>query len=211
MKRPYNANWKIVAENYIDVYHLAHLHSNTLQMYDHKNAKFGFIGDHYMFWEPLTPKYQEHLDKLIPTKRIQEMTDEYLGVFVLWLFPNLGLSEGKGSWNIFHAIPLAFDKTKVIIRTKLEPMTAWEFNKQQWKSKMSWQGIIGGDTKYGKKPNPNSEDPMDWNDFMEEDFYVCEQQQKSLNNPLFSVTATAKHGESTIREFQEIVNNWMKK
>ena len=33
------ANWKIVVENYIDVYHLAHLHSGTLAMYDHANAE----------------------------------------------------------------------------------------------------------------------------------------------------------------------------
>ena len=33
------ANWKIVVENYIDVYHLAHLHSGTLAMYDHARAE----------------------------------------------------------------------------------------------------------------------------------------------------------------------------
>jgi len=178
-------------------------------MYDHAKAKFGFVGDHYMFWEPLAPAYRENLDKLMPTKRIKEMTDEYLGAYVPWLFPNLGLSEGEGSWNIFHAIPLAPDKTKVIVRSKLEPMTDWEFSKQQMKSNMSWHGIMGGETKYGKKPDQNSTDPMDWNDFMEEDVYVCEQQQKSLNNPLFGVTATAQHGESTVRNFQTIVERWM--
>jgi len=204
-----NANWKIVAENYIDVYHLAHLHSNTLQMYNHAKAEYGFVGDHYMFWEPLSSEYRDNLDKLIPTKRIQEMTDEYLGAYVPWLFPNLGLSEGEGSWNIFHAIPLAPDKTKVIVRTKLEPMTNWEFTKQQMKSNISWHGIMGGKTKYGKDPDTNSEDPMDWNDFMEEDVYVCEQQQKSLKNPLFGVSYTAKQGESTVRNFQEIVQKWM--
>lgn len=203
------ANWKIVAENYIDVYHLSHLHSNTLQMYDHSKAKYGFVGDHYMFWEPLSPDYKDNLDTLIPTKRIQEMTDEYLGAYVPWLFPNLGLSEGEGSWNIFHAIPLAPDKTKVIVRSKLEPMTNWEYTKQQMKSNMSWHGIMGGKTKYGKDPDSNSEDPMDWNDFMEEDVYVCEQQQKSLYNPLFNVTETAKHGESTVRNFQKIIQRWM--
>ncbi|MEM6377119.1 MAG: aromatic ring-hydroxylating dioxygenase subunit alpha [Bacteroidota bacterium] len=174
-----NANWKIVAENYIDVYHLAHLHSNTLQMYDHAKAQFGFVGDHYLFWEPLAPEYKANLDKLIPFKRIQEMTDDKLGAYVPWLFPNLGLSEGEGSWNIFHTIPLAPDQTKVIIRTKLEPMSAWEYTKQQTKSLGSWHGIMGGKTKYGKQPDPNSTDPMEWNDFMEEDVYVCEQQQKS--------------------------------
>ncbi len=38
------ANWKIVAENYIDQYHLAQLHSGTLNMYDHANAQFGWSG-----------------------------------------------------------------------------------------------------------------------------------------------------------------------
>ncbi len=204
-----NANWKIVAENYIDVYHLAHLHSNTLQMYNHAKAEYGFVGDHYMFWEPLSSEYKDNIDGLIPTKRIQEMTDEYIGAYVPWLFPNLGLSEGEGSWNIFHAIPLAPDKTKVIVRTKLEPMSNWEFTKQQMKSNISWRGIMGGKTKYGNEPDTNSDDPMDWNDFMEEDVYVCEQQQKSLKNPLFGVTRTAIKGESTVRTFQEIVQKWL--
>jgi len=68
---------------------------------------------------------------------------------------------------------------------------------------------MGGKTKYGKDPDTHSGDPMDWNDFMEEDVYVCEQQQKSLKNPLFGVTHTAKHGESTVCSFQEIVHKWM--
>lgn len=206
-----HANWKIVAENYIDVYHLAHLHSNTLNMYDHAKAKFGFIGDHYVFWEPHAPEYGDNLDKLMPFKRIAEMTDEHLGAFVPWLFPNFGLSETESSWSTFHAIPLAPNKTKVIVRSKLEPMTNWEYTKQEWKSGMSWHGIMGGETKYGKKPDYDSEDPMDWNDFMAEDVYVCEQQQRSLNNPLFSVTATAKYGESTVRNFQTIIKKWMEK
>lgn len=204
-----HANWKIVAENFIDVYHLAHLHASTLNMYNHAKAKFEFIGDHYVFWEPHTKKYRENLDKLMPFKRIAEMTDEYLGAFASWLFPNFGLSESESSWSTFHAIPLAPDKTKVIIRSKFEPMSNWEYTKQQVKSYMSWHGIIGNKTKYGEKPDYNSEDPMAWNDVMEEDAYACEQQQKSLNNPLFSVGATAEHGESTIRAFQTIIEKWM--
>ena len=57
------ANWKIVVENYIDHYHLAQLHSGTLNMYDHANAEFGFVGPHFAFWEPLDPEYAENLSK----------------------------------------------------------------------------------------------------------------------------------------------------
>lgn len=200
-----NANWKIVAENYIDVYHLAHLHSNTLQMYDHANAKFGFVGDHYVFWEPLAQDYAKDLDSLIPFKRIKEVTDEYIGAYVPWFFPSFGLSETESTWSVFQVIPLAPDKTKVIVRTKMEEMTDWEYLKQGTKSYNAWYKR-GDDTKYG---NYDEDDPMASGDFMAEDIYACEQQQKSLSNPLFSVAATAKHGESTIREFQSIIARWM--
>ncbi|BDS15307.1 aromatic ring-hydroxylating oxygenase subunit alpha [Aureispira anguillae] len=200
------ANWKIVVENYIDVYHLAHLHSHTLNMYDHSKAKFGFVGDHYMFWEPLAKAYFDHLDELIPFKRIQEMTDEYIGAYVPWLFPSVGLAEGESSWSIFQVIPLAADRTKVIVRSKMEEMSDWEYYKQGEKSKKNWKRILGLSTKY-ESTDPN--DPMASGDFMEEDIYVCEQQQKSLKNPLLSVMHTAQNGESTIRDFQKIVQKWM--
>lgn len=200
------ANWKIVVENYIDVYHLAHLHSHTLNMYDHAKAKFGFVGDHYLFWEPLAKDYSDNLDLLIPFKRIKEMTDEYIGAYVPWMFPSLGLSESESSWSAFHVIPLAPDETKVVIRTKLEEMTDWEYSSLGAKSAKNWGKILGTKTKYDSS-DPN--DPMASGDFMKEDIFVCEQQQKSLKNPLLNVSHSAQKGESTIRGFQEIVQKWM--
>ncbi|MCP4438610.1 MAG: aromatic ring-hydroxylating dioxygenase subunit alpha [Aureispira sp.] len=200
------ANWKIVVENYIDVYHLSHLHSHTLQMYDHAKAEFGFVGDHYMFWEPLAKKYYDNLDDLIPTKRIGEMTDEYIGAYVPWLFPSMGLAESESSWSTFQVVPLSPTETKVIVRTKLEEITDREYQKQAKRSNKHWGKIMGLDTKY-KGDDPD--DPMASGDFMKEDIYACEQQQKSLKNPLFSVVATAKHGESTIRGFQTIIKRWI--
>ena len=57
------ANWKIVVENYIDVYHLSHLHSETLYMYDHSRQQSGFVGPHFMFYEPLSKSYAENVEK----------------------------------------------------------------------------------------------------------------------------------------------------
>ena len=57
------ANWKIVVENYIDGYHLAHLHSETLYMYDHSKIESRFVGPHFMFYEPLSPDYLDGIDK----------------------------------------------------------------------------------------------------------------------------------------------------
>ena len=64
------ANWKIVVENYIDVYHLSHLHSNTLQMYDHAKAQYGFEGPHFLFWEPPVPEYAENQDRKLTMPRV---------------------------------------------------------------------------------------------------------------------------------------------
>ena len=64
------ANWKIVVDNYIDVYHLSHLHSGTLQMYDHAKAEFGFVGPHYMFWEPPVEAFARNQDKKLTMPRV---------------------------------------------------------------------------------------------------------------------------------------------
>ena len=201
-----HANWKIVAENYVDVYHLAHLHATTLNMYAHDQARFAFEGNHYWFWEPLAKAYRDNLAQLIPFKRIKEVGDGQLGAYVPWLFPNLGLAATESSWSLFQLIPLAPDKTKVLVRTKLEPMSDWEYYRQQKKSTAAWEKVMGK----GPKATPGQEDgPLDSGDFMEEDAYVCEQQQKSLKNPLFNVGATAQHQESPVVGFQKVVQAWM--
>lgn len=202
-----HANWKIVAENYMDVYHLSHLHSNTLHMYNHAKADYGFVGKHYQFKEPLKKKYKENLNELSPFKIIKEMENDSNGAYVPLLFPNLGLGETEASWSTFQIIPLAPDKTKVIVRTKLEEMSHWEYTKQSIKSYNAWSKIMGSTTKYG---NTDKNDPMASGDFMEEDKFACEQQQKSLATPLFTIETTALHKESMIVDFQKIIAEYMK-
>ncbi|MEM7040667.1 MAG: aromatic ring-hydroxylating dioxygenase subunit alpha, partial [Bacteroidota bacterium] len=197
------ANWKIVAENYIDGYHLAHLHSTTLNMYDHLKQETGFVGPHFVFWEPLSPFYRDNLDDLIPFKRIEQMTDEYIGAYVPLLFPNLGLSETESSWSIFHIIPVAPDETHVVLRSKAMPMTDWEYSKQASRSEKAWTKRMKNEPGYEK--GEGAHDPMSSGDFMKEDIFACEQQQKSLKSPLFSIGATAANLESSVRGFQQIV------
>ena len=151
-------------------------------------------------------KYAENLDKLIPFKQIEEMTEETMGAYVPWLFPSLGLAESESSWSTFSIHPLAPDKTKVIVRTKMEPMSDVEYQSQLSKSNRNWTKIMGDKTKYDRS---DESDPMASGDFMQEDIYACEQQQKSLSNPLFSVIATAHYQESSVRGFQKIVKRWM--
>lgn len=202
-----NANWKIVVENYIDVYHLSHLHSNTLNMYDHNKAKFGFIGPHYAFWEPLSEDYFSDADKNTSPSLISSKAQA--GASVPMLFPGIGLAESKYSWSTFIITPLSPDLTRVESRTRLKNANEWEFQKQGWRS---------GD--YQKKKNTNKQKAehtqtmnsmMTSGDFTAEDIYVCEQQQKSLKSPYFNIGGSVLSGENPVREHQQIILDYLKK
>jgi len=194
------ANWKIVVENYIDVYHLSHLHSGTLHMYDHSKAEFGFIGPHYVFWEPLSQWYEKEIEKNAPMPLIDEVPREKIGAWVPMLFPGFGLAATESSWSTYHIIPLATDLTRVETRTKVKNVSTWEWTLQALRSNTFWQQKVSG-----KYKGDAETDPMTSGDFMAEDIYACEQQQKSLKSPYFEIGATAASGESPVRAHQEIV------
>lgn len=200
------ANWKIVVENYIDVYHLSHLHSGTLHMYKHSEAEYRFVGPHYVFWEPLAEWYAKEIEKNALMPLLDEIPRERLGVWVPMLFPGLGLAEDESSWNIYHITPLAPDLTQVELRTKVKNVSRWKFEAQAWRSSGFWRKHISG--KY--KGDPKT-DPMATGDFMKEDVYACEQQQKSLKSPYFEIGAAAVSGESPVIEHQQIVLDFVEK
>jgi len=194
------ANWKIVVENYIDGYHLAHLHSSTLNMYDHQQQVTGFCGPHFYFYEPLSETYQQNLEKMSPLPLIDHFTGAHpIGAYVPMLFPALGIGASESSWSIFQVIPLAPDQTRVITRTRVMNLPERAFAKQAARSAPHYAKMAG------KYPDGADDDPMNSLDFMAEDIYVCEQQQRSLASPLFSVGATARYQEASVRGFQKRV------
>ena len=144
------ANWKVVVENYIDVY----LHSNTLSMYDHKRADFGFHGPHFAFQEPLSPKYLEKIEASSFLPLI--LPKEKLGAWVSMLFPCLGLVEGESTWSIFHVIPVGPDLTRVETRTRINNASSWEVWKQMWSSSGFWSQYCG---KYQPEQSNGPDDP----------------------------------------------------
>ena len=198
------ANWKIVVENYIDAYHLSHLHSGTLAMYDHSRIQSGFVGPHFAFYEPLSRDYADSVESNAPSPLIDPSPAEQLGAYVPMLFPNLGLGESESSWSIFHVIPVAPDKSVVVTRTKIANASDWSFQQQASRSAAFWERNIGP-----KYVSDNPDDPLASADFMAEDVYVCEQQQKSLKSPYFSVGGSAATGEAPVRTYQQNIKDWM--
>ena len=197
------ANWKIVVENYIDVYHLSHLHSGTLSMYDHAKAKYEFVGPHYVFWEPPSEQYGADIKANAPYPLI--VPSEQAGAWVPMLFPGIGLAEAESSWATFIITPLAPNLTRIENRIRVADASTWEFENQAMRSSSFWSGGFGG--KY--KPDPeNEDDPMTSGDFTAEDVYACEQQQKSLQSPYFEV-GPASAGESPIIGHQKVILDWL--
>ncbi|MEP2027585.1 MAG: aromatic ring-hydroxylating dioxygenase subunit alpha [Paracoccaceae bacterium] len=199
------ANWKIIVENYIDVYHLAHLHSGTLQMYDHANAEYGFVGPHYMFWEPPVAEYADNQDKKLPAPRV--IPNDQDGAWVPMLFPGIGLGAAEDGWNIFIIEPIAPDLTRVTNRSRVANASAWEFSKQSMRSTGFWSNF-GLSGKYEGNDAQSEDDPMASGDFTAEDIYACEQQQKSLYSPHYEVGPAAK-GESPVLDHQKVVLSWL--
>ncbi len=199
------ANWKIVVENYIDVYHLSHLHSNTLQMYDHAKARYGFEGPHFLFWEPPVPEYAENQGRKLTMPRV--IPQDANGAWVPMLFPGMGIAAFEDAWNTFVVTPLAPDLTRVETRTRVANVSGWEFAKQSMRSSAFWArfGIRG---KYSGADASGADDPMASGDFTAEDVFACEQQQKSLQSPWFEV-GPASVGEGPVTSHQKVVLNWL--
>ncbi|WP_435277291.1 RHO alpha subunit C-terminal catalytic domain-containing protein [Psychrobium sp. nBUS_13] len=164
----------------MDHYHLAQLHAGTLNMYNHKKAEFGFEGSHFRFWEPLSDEYQRNLAKNSPMPLVYEASDENQGSWVPMFFPGIGLAESESTWSVFQIIPLAVDKTRVIIRTKVANKSSYEFIKQSTISAGFWINKVKA-----KNSNEDASHPLGSADFMQEDIYVCEQLQLAMQSPEF--------------------------
>ena len=199
------ANWKIVVENYIDVYHLSHLHSNTLQMYDHAKAEYQFVGPHFVFWEPPVSEFAKDQDKKLTMPRV--IPDDQSGAWVPMLFPGIGIGASEDAWSTFVITPLAPDLTRVETRTRVADASPWEFTKQSMRSSGFWSsfGLRG---KYEAHDASAEDDPMASGDFSKEDIYACEQQQKSLQSPYFEV-GPASAGERPVLEHQLVVKRFL--
>ena len=197
------ANWKIVVENYIDAYHLEHLHSATLAMYDHDRIESGWHGPHFAFREPLAGWYEAVVERKSPLPLIPHLPRERLGAWVPMLFPGIGLGESESTWSTFVVEPLAPDRTRVVTRTKVADVPGWRRTLQLLRSGALWRRPRG---KYAGDPR---RDPLASGDFMQEDILVCERQQRSLGSPRLRHGPSARVGEAPVRRHQEIVLEWL--
>ena len=105
--------------------------------------------------------------------------------------------------SIFLVEPLAPDRTRVVTRTKVADVPRWRQVFQLLRSGALWRRTRG------KYEGDARRDPLASGDFMKEDIFVCEQQQRSLRSPRLEHGPSARIGEAAVRRHQEIVLEWL--
>jgi len=201
MEYTVDANWKILVENFIDGYHLQHLHAQTLNMYKHSQQQWSFQGRHWVFYEPPTEEYKKVLHSASAFPVIDHVPEEKYGAFLQVYFPNFGVIETESSWSTFEVIPIAPEKTQLKIRVWAMPMSKVKQYTQLWKYYGYWSDKM-------KKPKDgyDPDDPLHSGDFMKEDIFACEQQQLAMHSPLYSSGPFAKDEQSILHFQQHILN-----
>ena len=185
-----NANWKIFIENYMDVYHLLHIHKESLKEYDHKNSHNEFIDDNWLFYQPLT---QEGVKSSfwwdIYSSKIPSFNGSR-GAYVSMLFPNFGITATENMCMFISIKPLNAEETEVTVRIKS--------NSGSKKVK----SVRAYDYRDGKNP---IETLLAKPDVMNEDIYACEMIQRNIKSRYFKVSALAQNYEKSLYDYQSII------
>ncbi|MFR9750897.1 aromatic ring-hydroxylating oxygenase subunit alpha [Nocardia sp. 004] len=203
MRKSYEvkANWKVLVENFVDVYHLAHLHSATLDMFDHAKAEYGWHGPHFLIQEPMSAMRGGRRSSGEPGD------SSSLAGSSPCFFPGIAFVVSDYFWSTFIMTPLAPDISHVETRTKISPKSAWKFLREE---RMSPLALLGGrKAKVSRAEAAGRNDPLASGDVILEDIYACEQQQKSFASPFFEVGPPAR-GESPVIEHQRVVLDYLR-
>ena len=197
------ANWKVFVENYIDVYHLSHLHSETLQMYDHAKLESHVTGaGHTATYDPPTPDYRRYLESTPNSTMPLVMPEpEQWGAYVHMMFPNFGIAGTEYSWSTIEVIPLSPRETRLRIRSRTGLEGINLAIASIYEKVGAWVGQAMG--------YRASDNPLESGDFMLEDIYACEQQQKAMESPRFAFGPTSVDQEQLIVDFQRAILSYM--
>ena len=171
------ANWKLFVENHIDVYHLWYLHAGSLGAYDHPRARWGSVGDHWVFYEP--PRADIDVDGVgfwRGMRPVGHVGRDRWGSGAHLIFPNLTFATGAGFFMTYHCTPLGPDRSLIDMRVRAE---------------------AGSD--------PTSMLQLSKDIIQREDGTACEALQAAVRSPWFRVGPLARHHELPITRFHRSV------
>lgn len=204
LRHQLHANWKLFLENHVDGYHLWHLHARSIKGLDHGAQDWTPTGRHWTFHEPPSEPGAFPDQELTGLPLLPTIPSGGYGSSVQLVFPNLGLAGGATFWVTVHVVPLAPDRTEVVMRTRIAPeaverplelasMTAREAVRRVGRSPV-------GSALRKLKVLPESADRPD---LVIEDLRAAESIQRTIRSAQFQVGPMAVDYENAITFFQQ--------
>merc|ERR1711916_113572 len=112
----------------MDVYHLFHIHKESLKEYDHKNSTFEFVDKNWLFYQALNSKGKSSSFWWDMALGNIKSFNGNKGAYVSMLFPNFGITATENLCLFIHIKAISATQTEIEVYTK----SAYGSNK--WKN-----------------------------------------------------------------------------
>jgi len=179
-------NWKFLVENHVDVYHLSHLHHQSLGAYAHRRFEWETLSGNWWSYEPLkTLVMQEGPQSAASSPEAPSgapglpwlSARERGGIGAHLLFPNLMMVTTQDYFATYDAVPLSPDRTHLTLRVRADPDADGEYLVEQIRK------------------------------FLSEDVVICERLQSAVASPGFEVGPLARTHEEPILRFHRTLRD----
>ena len=188
------ANWKVVAENFIDSYHLFYLHDVSLGDGDFDNLKQWPSGRHWHERRGLKPGFS-HDKLLLPVIDGISPTFGFDGV---WLFPTVALVAQATMWLTFHLIPVSPEESLVHIRVRAAPaaLDRPDLPPEPDQASLPAYMLHAHGPYTAVRLDTKDVHPLESASVMREDIYACEAMQQGMHSPRWEVGPLSSWEES---------------
>ncbi len=211
MEWEFEANWKLVGENYMDAYHLYHIHEQTSAVMNHDKFEWDTAGRHFLFYQPTKdkPGKGRYSGAGLPRVPGTKEKDPKFGGYFHKLFPNFGWVGSAVDFSIFLIKPVAHDLSIVETRQFYMPMEEEKLEELRARRRRR-----RGDESEEQSSRPIrladfEGHPLESHNLMVEDMWVCRQMQKGMNSPAYNVGPLAWKYEATMTFYQNNIYDFV--
>jgi Rieske 2Fe-2S family protein len=113
---PLRCNWKLYIENHLDIYHLWHLHAETLGMYDHATLTWWEAGPHWGCVELIHRGQTRSRPGMLPIASVPPGERRLLRANLI--FPNVPMTTMETSVATFQVIPTGPETCSLDLRIR---------------------------------------------------------------------------------------------
>ena len=198
------ANWKVVAENFFDSYHLFYLHENSLADGDFDNLRQWPTGRHWHEKRGLKPGIS-HDKMMLP---VIDGISPTFGFAAVWLFPTVALVAQAHLWLTFHVIPVSAEVSLVNLRIRGAPaaLDRPDLPPPVDQAKLPDYMVHAKGPYTAVRLDSTEVHPLESASVMREDIYACEAMQEGMHSPRWAVGPLSSWEESLSFFQQQILD-----